>query len=148
MSTDPVITVGTVTPEPVTPEPVTTDEEDAPDPIKLSSDTAGDAVQVTINTTAATPLSSATDIVVDLKKFGVPSSIAENSININSSGPSPAYVGEPNSVTVNGTKVSLALYARFPGADSSAGDVRGDYTITIKQSAGITNPIVAGTRPP
>ena len=103
-------------------------------------------MQVTINATAATPLSSATDIVVDLKKFGVPSSIAENSININSSGPSPAYVGEPNSVTVNGTKVSLALYARFPGANSSAGDVRGDYTITIKQSAGITNPIVAGTK--
>ena len=54
-----------------------------------------------------------------------------------------------NSVTVSGTKVTLALYSRFPGqstADRSAGDAEGTITqVTFKQSAGITNPIVAGT---
>ena len=89
-------------------------------------------------------MSSATDIVVDLKTFGVPSSIPEGSINLSST--AGEYVGEPNSVTVNGTKVTLALHARFPGDDESAGSLSGAYTITIKQSGGVTNPITAGKK--
>ena len=121
-------------------------EEDAPDPVKLSSDVAGDTVQVTVRGKAEAPITSATDITIDLKKFGVPSAIQERSVNIadDDSGPGN-YVGEPQSVTVNGTKVTLALYSRFPGAEDSAGTITGAYTVTIKQSAGITNPIVAGT---
>ena len=122
------------------------DDGDAPDPVKLSSDVAGDTVQVTVRGNAGAPITSATDITIDLKKFGVPSAIQERSVNIadDDSGPGN-YVGEPQSVTVNGTKVTLALYSRFPGAEDSAGTITGAYTVTIKQSAGITNPIVAGT---
>ena len=121
-------------------------EEDAPPPVKLSSDVAGDTVQVTVRGDAGKAITSATDITIDLKKFGVPSAIQERSVNIadDDSGPGN-YVGEPQSVTVNGTKVTLALYSRFPGAEDSAGTITGAYTVTIKQSAGITNPIVAGT---
>ena len=117
-------------------------------PLKLSSKVAGDAVQVVANANAEAEVSSATDIVVDLKKFGVPSSITEGSVIITGTGGDPqAYVGEPSSVTVSGTKVTIALYSRFPGQSTAtgAGTLMGPYKVTFKQSAGITNPIVAGT---
>ena len=103
-------------------------------------------MQITIRADAIATLTSATDITIDLKKFGVPSAIQERSVNIadDDSG-AGNYVGEPQSVTVNGTKVTLALYSRFPGAEDSAGTITRSYTVTIKQSAGITNPITAGT---
>ena len=114
--------------------------------VKLSSKTAGAAVQVTIKARADTPITSATDITVNLKGFGVPSSIPERSIIIaDDSGTVGDYVGEPGSITVSGTKVTLALYARFPGSEAlTAGTIKGTYTITFKQSAGITNPTKAG----
>ena len=150
------VTVGTVTPAPVTPAPVTPapvtpDEEDAPPAVKLSSKTAGASVQVTINSEAEDKtITSATDITVNLKKFGVPSSISESSVNINDTDKqgdgARGYSGEPNSVTVDGTKITLALYSRFPGQELDAGNITGRYTITFKQSAGITNPIVGTGR--
>ena len=85
---------------------------------------------------------------MDLKKFGVPTTIPEGSVIITGTDGVPqAYVGEPSSVTVSGTKVTLALYSRFPGQSTAtgAGTLRGPYKVTFKQSAGITNPIVAGT---
>ena len=129
----------TIGPAPIPPE----DRE-----VKLSSDVAGDAVQVTVRATAGANITSATDITIDLKKFGVPSAISESSVNIADDDggdmDSRRYVGEPNSVTVNGTKITLALYSRFPGSENDAGIIDGGYTVTIKQSAGITNPITAG----
>ena len=119
--------------------------------VSLSSNTAGDAVQVVIKANADAEKTSATDITVDLAKFGVPSTIPERSVIIadddgNSSGTDDGYIGEPGSVTVNGTKITLALYSRFPGQSAGdAGGLTGPYTITFKQSAGITNPIAAGT---
>ena len=136
------VTVGTGTPEPVTPDPASGPE------LKLSSKVAGAAVQVVAEAKADAEVSSATDIVVDLKKFGVPSAINEGSVIITGTDGVPqAYVGEPSSVTVSGTKVTLALYSRFPGQSTAtgAGTLRGPYKVTFKQSAGITNPIVAGT---
>ena len=109
--------------------------------LKLSSKTAGAAVQVVLNVNADSVKNEATDITVDLKKFGVPTTIAEGAVIIGG-----AYSGEPQSVTVNGNKVTLALYARFPGAADAAPEIAvGAYTITFKQSAGITNPTKAGT---
>ena len=120
--------------------------------ITLSSTTAGAAVQVVIKASADTAKTSANDITVNLAKFGVPTSIPERSIIIGDdsaaghTGNTARYIGEPGSVTVSGTKVTLSLYARFPGSSNdSAGTLEGGYTITFKQSAGITNPPVAGT---
>ena len=125
-------------------------DADAPPTVKLSSKTAGASVQVTINSTAYTTITSATDITVNLKKFGVPSAISESSVNINDTDKvgddARGYSGEPNSVTVDGTKITMALYSRFPGQESDAGNIKGLYTITFKQSAGITNPIVGTGR--
>ena len=87
------------------------DGNDEPAPLKLSSKTAGAAVQVVLNVNADSVKNEGTDITVDLKKFGVPTTIAEGAVIIGG-----AYGGEPQSVTVNGNKVTLALYARFPGA--------------------------------
>ena len=122
------------------------------DGITLSSTTAGAAVQVVIKASADTAKTSANDITVNLAKFGVPTSIPERSIIIgddSAAGHTPntaRYIGEPGSVTVSGTKVTLSLYARFPGSSNdTAGTLEGGYTITFKQSAGITNPPVAGT---
>ena len=143
----PRVTPEPVTPEPVTPEPVTPDPASGPE-LKLSSKVAGAAVQVVANANAGAVVSSATDIVVDLKKFGVPTTIPEGSVIITGTDGDPqAYVGEPSSVTVGGTKVTLALYSRFPGQSTAtgAGTLKGPYKVTFKQSAGITNPIVAGT---
>ena len=120
--------------------------------ITLSSTTAGAAVQVVIKASADTAKTSANDITVNLAKFGVPTSIPERSIIIGDDSAAghtrntARYIGEPGSVTVSGTKVTLSLYARFPGSSNdSAGTLEGGYTITFKQSAGITNPPVAGT---
>ena len=125
---------------------------EAEDGITLSSKTAGAAVQVVIKASADTAKTSANDITVNLAKFGVPTSIPERSIIIGDDSAvghtanTARYIGEPGSVTVSGTKVTLSLYARFPGSSNdTAGTLEGGYTITFKQSAGITNPPVAGT---
>ena len=98
-------------------------------------------MQVVLNVNADSVKNESTDITVDLKKFGVPTTISEGAVIIGG-----AYGGEPQSVTVNGTKVTLALYARFPGAAGAAPEIaEGAYTITLKQSAGITNPKKRGT---
>ena len=81
----------------------------------------------------------------------MPSTIPEGSVNISDeegggAGGGTGYSGEPSSVTVSGTKITLALYPRFPGAEFSAGTISGRYTVTIKQSAGITNPTSAGKK--
>ena len=109
-------------------------------------------MQVVIKAKADTAKTSANDITVNLAKFGVPTSIPERSIIIGDDSAAghtantARYIGEPGSVTVSGTKVTLSLYARFPGSSNdTAGTLEGGYTITFKQSAGITNPPVAGT---
>ena len=121
--------------------------------VKLSSTTAGKPVQVVVNAWAESPKTSATDITVNLAKFDVPSTIAERSIIIEDVDESTAqdgadgaqYIGEPGSIVVSGTKVTLSLYARFPGASDIAGTLDDQYRITFKQSAGISNPATAGT---
>ena len=120
--------------------------------ITLSSKTAGAAVQVVIKASADTAKTSANDITVNLAKFGVPTSIPERAViiaddsRVDHTDGDARYIGEPGSITVSGTKVTLSLYARFPGSSSdTAGTLEDGYTITFKQSAGITNPAIAGT---
>ena len=138
-----------------TEDPVTADAETSTSggTLKLSSSVAGDPVQIVVGAWAVGIKNSDDDITIDLKKFGVPTTIPERSIIIadndgtgEGTPTDDGYIGEPGSVTVNGTKVTLALYPRFPGQSSGdAGELSLGYTITIKQSAGVTNPIVAGT---
>ena len=117
--------------------------------LSLSSTTAGAAVQVVVNAWAEAAKTSANDITVNLANFGVPSTISLRGPSLSKTVPPPmhttAYVGEPGSIVVSGTKVTLSLFARFPGAPGAAGTLTDAYRITFKQSAGITNPGTAGT---
>ena len=98
------------------------------------------------------------DITVELKGFGVPSSVSESavlitaldesaaSIELAANNPGP-YVGAPDVVTVSGDKITISLASRYQNGNS-AGDIGADsiYTVTFKQSAGITNPTTRGTK--
>ena len=87
------------------------------------------------------------DITVDLKKFGVPSSILESSIiNHRHSGPMAQRGMSESRIRLPSTGPRL-LWRCMPASLVPEVGVReheGAYTITFKQSAGITNPIVAG----
>ena len=105
-------------------------------------------MQVVVYAWADDEKTSSTDISITLGKFGVPTSITERSIIIEDNSVNATdveYIGEPGSIVVDGSKVTLALFARFPGASTAAGTLTGAYRITFKQSAGITNPATAGT---
>ena len=113
----------------------------------LSSDTPGAAVGVTLHTSAGTPVGQGQDIVVDLTGFGVPTTIAENRVIIDSDGQSPNdFSGYPSEVTVTGKKVTLTVPNFLPNGSEQMDLVGGIYRITFKQSAGITNPTSPGTK--
>ena len=114
---------------------------DAEPEVTLSSQTPGAAVQITITANAAARIRPNQDITVDLSPFSVPSSIADSSVDISSDG----FNGSPTNVLVTGKKVTMTV----PRPDSDRNDptdVMGNYTIRIKQSAGITNPASGGEK--
>ena len=122
----------------------------------LSSDTPGAAVQVTLNTTNTAAIAGGHDIVVDFGKngFGIPSSIPEERILIEdtlvaavSGDIDTGYKGNPGSVTVSGSKVTLTMPFTLPnGSTASPPIATGTYKVTFKQSAGITNPTSRGVK--
>ena len=125
----------TVVAEPVTPPtPV--------DPISLSSQEPGAAVQITINASTATAIAPNQDIRVDLGAFSVPSTIADAAIQISSDG----YNGIPSNVVVTGKKVTMTVPNVKANGDAQEASVRGDYSIRIKQSAGVTNAASGGSK--
>ena len=122
------------------------DDGDADGTIKLSSQTPGAAVQITIKSSAAVAVAIEPnqDITVDFKDtgFGLPSTIADSSIDISSDG----FTGSPNNVVVSGDKVTLTVPNVKANGDDQTKRVVGDYEIRIKQSAGITNPAAGGEK--
>ena len=120
-----------------------------PDPVlvKLSSAVPSAAVQITIEDKAAVQMVSGNDIEVNLTDtgFGVPSTIAASNINIKG-GP---INDSPSNVTVTGSKVSFTIpFAKDENGNAVSRTIGLDvmYTVTIKQSAGITNPAAAGEK--
>ena len=122
--------------------------------VKLTPDVAGDAAEIVIDGTADTAIDDTTPIVVDLKKFGVPTTIPEKAVLIydtNGEGATPddnGYRGQPNSISVSGTKVTLTLPATVPNTVTGPAVVttvvKDNYKITFRTLAGITNPAKAG----
>ncbi len=114
--------------------------------IKLSSQTPSAAVQITIESSAsaAVAIRPNQDITVDFKDtgFGLPSTIADSAIDISSDG----FTGTPNNVVVSGSKVTLTVPNVRANGDPQTLDVMGDYSVRIKQSAGITNPAAGGNK--
>ena len=85
-----------------------------------------------------------TTIVIKLASFGVPSTIAPESVTISSNNPGNDLTAHPSDVTVSGTMITLEV----PDMDSADGaqDIAADAMVTIRfqASADITLPTVAG----
>ena len=115
----------------------------SPAEVTLSSYTPSAAVQITITANAAARIRPNQDITVDLDPFAVPSTIADSSIDISSEG----FNGSPTNVLVTGKKVTMTVPRPDSDDTNSADDVVVDnYTIRIKQSAGVTNPASGGEK--
>ena len=112
--------------------------------VKLSSNSAGATVRIDIDADADAAIAGGEDIVVELPKFGLPSSIDETDVLIDSDG----YSGNPSDVTVSGSKITIEVPTReaTSGGSMRTGIPAGDYSIKLKQGAGITNPTAAGSQ--
>ena len=124
--------------------------------VSLSSAVPSASVQITIKDTAGVQMVSGDDLQVDLTDtgFGVPSTIATSGINIVSTDTVTTtsvgdVIGSPSNVTVTGSKVSLTIpYGKSTAGNDESRTIKAKqmYTITFKQSAGITNPAAAGEK--
>ena len=114
-----------------------------PEPmVSLSSMEPGAAVQITIEDMAAEPIMPDEQIQIDLSAFSVPDTIADSGISISSEG----YRGTPSNVTVSGSMVTLTVpNVKANGEDQDA-PVMGEYTIRVKQSAGVMNAASGGSK--
>ena len=130
------------TPDPgmaTTPDPTM---EPAGTGIELNTYEPGAAVQITITDSADTAILPDEQIEMDLSGFSVPATIADSDISISSDG----YRGNPSNVVVSGSKVTMTVpNVKANGADQTE-SVMGDYTIRIKQSAGVTNAASGGSK--
>ena len=117
----------------------------APDPmVTLSSHDPGAAVQITLTAVAAADIMPDQQIEIDLSAFSVPDTIADSGINISSAG--DGYRGTPSDVSVDGKKVTLTIPNVKANGDNQDKSVMGNYTIRIKQSAGVKNAASAGEK--
>lgn len=110
--------------------------------VALSSMEPGAAVQITISAEAAADIMPDQQIEVDLSAFSVPSTIADSGISISSE----RFRGTPDNVTVSGKKVTLTVPNVKANGDDQMDPVSGNYSIRIKQSAGVTNPAAGGVK--
>ena len=114
-----------------------------PEPmVSLSSMEPGAAVQITIEDMAAMAIMPDEQIQIDLSAFSVPETIADSDISISSEG----YRGTPSNVTVSGSMVTLTVPNVKANGDDQDAPVMGDYTIRIKQSAGVMNAASGGSK--
>ncbi len=107
---------------------------------------AGADVQLTINGRADQAIRGGTDIDVTLSGFGIPDSIDEDDVIIYSN----SYDGNPDSVSVSGSKVTIIVPVRTTkgqtGSATATTSIMGDYTILFKDSAGLTAPTSSGEK--
>jgi hypothetical protein len=110
--------------------------------IELNTQEPGAAVQITITDSADPAILPDEQIEMDLSGFSVPETIADSDISISSEG----YRGNPSNVVVNGSTVTMTVPNVKANGDDQRESVRGDYTIRIKQSAGVTNAASGGEK--
>ncbi len=119
--------------------------------VTLSSQTAGAAVQITLEANAVR-IETNQDITVDFKDtgFGLPETIQDSAIDIVSTPGAnvltTGFRGSPDNVLVTGDKITMTVPSTRPNGDPQNKAVTGNYTIRIKQSAGLTNPAAAGEK--
>ena len=110
--------------------------------IELNTQEPGAAVQITITDSADPAILPDQQIEMDLSGFSVPETIADSDISISSEG----YRGNPSNVVVSGSTVTMTVPNVKANGDDQRESVRGDYTIRIKQSAGVTNAASGGEK--
>ena len=115
--------------------------------IELSSQEPGAAVEITIAASASASQDEGDilpdqQIVVDLSAFSVPDTIADSDIGISSED----YRGNPSNVVVSGKKVTMTVPNVKANGDDQDKSVMGNYTIRIKQSAGVKNAASGGKK--
>ena len=117
-------------------------------------------VKITIDATidATNGLGGGNDIQITLPGFGLPSStdIDVRDVIIDGLGGTTAgdveYYGHPASIGISGDTITLGLPTRYTvtvGTDDTTLTTllrMGDYKITIKESAGISNPVSGGSK--
>jgi hypothetical protein len=115
--------------------------------VVLSSNKADAAVTLEIGSMVGgtREIKGGEDIVVTLAGFQIPGSIDENSVIIDGDGAEEFY-GNPASVAVSGSKITLSLPTRIAATGAVIDPVKNYYKITFKLSAGIKNPNSAGTK--
>ena len=133
-----------------------------------SSDSPGAAVGLTLKARAAATIPPGSDITVNLKDFGVPSTIAEERVliqTLNNTGdvisgtpdvPDGGVMDSfrPEAIEVSGMEVKLTLPAGAADSENPAKSIAAsvetnadpNYQIVFKQSAGITNPVTRGLK--
>ena len=95
---------------------------------------------------ATANIAGGNDIVVSLPGFQIPDRIDDVTVIIDG-GVDTAFYGNPASVSVSGSNITLSLPTRTPaGAVIGPITSANNYTITFKQSAGIKNPNSAGIK--
>ena len=117
-------------------------DDEAGTGIELNTQEPGAAVQITITDSADPAILPDEQIEMDLSGFSVPATIADSDISISSEG----YRGNPSNVVVNGSTVTMTVPNVKANGDDQRESVRGDYTIRIKQSAGVTNAASGGSK--
>ena len=118
-----------------------------------SNNKADTATAVKVRGNAVAAIRGGRNISVSLPGFHVPASIGEAQILIDGNldaSENDDYYGNPGSVSVSGTTITLSLPARMANPGGGTGtvvaNIDGDYTILFKQGAGLKTPNSAGTK--
>ena len=114
---------------------------------RLTTDKASSATRLTITGSGSQlgEVGPGDEIVINLDKFGLPSSIAEADVTIDDGD----NTANPRSVSVSGSNITLQL-GKFDGDQPNSHDSNiidssdTEITITIRDRAGITTPVKAG----
>ena len=114
---------------------------------------ADTSTAVKVRGSAVADIRGGRNISVSLPGFHVPSSIDEAQIIIDgnlSASENDDYYGNPGSVSVSGTTITLSLPARMANPGGGTGtvvaNIDGDYEILFKQGAGLKTPNSAGNK--
>lgn len=112
--------------------------------IELENLNAGDPVEVTASFTIASgELSVGDQVVIKLKGFGVPSTIAPSAVLVKDM----TYSNQPADVSVSGTTITVEI-GDMTRADTQVQPAAGGIEIVFRQRAGITNPTRSGDYTP
>ena len=131
--------------------------------VNLSSNNADADVTVEVIAQAEGTIRGGNDIVIGMSGFGVPDSIDEDEIIIDgrasvdtgrmdSAGNtiySSSYYGNPASVSVSGSSITITVPTKVVGAGGQSIDTQihpGGYTVSFKAGAGLSNPNSAGSK--